>query len=515
MRASTRRCVLAGLMALPGAGAAVADRIGFQAFFDASNGIFPSAPYVAVGPDHIVVTSNNGIRFFTKAGQMTYDNTFSGTNGFFPGGGTPFNPQVIFDPHARRFIVAGYYTYAFDDLITVAISDDEDPNGDWNRHTIDVDRVNGITLWDGDRITVGVDQKVIYVHNDFLFASNPQDPFSHGFIFSVDKQALMQGLPPDVVAVEPFDFPLALVPARTYDAGVPAQYFVTPFGTFGSEDKIRLFALRDPLGEPQVTTLELEVPPYDFVTQGDRIPHPGGGQGLTATDTRMRRAVYRDGSLWTAHHVIDPPTGRHVARWYQIRMHGWPESGPGPELVQSGEIDLGPGIHTFLPDIAPDAHGNAVIVFARSAAALQPALMRAVHDAGGAPGNVTEIELLRENEVPLESHIFAASAAADLDPGDAVQGWVGGAYWVRNQFMGRQPAMWVNAVGLPVGLPGDLDCDGRVDFGDINPFVLALADPAGYQTAFPDCEIENGDINADGKVDFGDINPFVNLLTQP
>ncbi len=65
------------------------------------------------------------------------------------------------------------------------------------------------------------------------------------------------------------------------------------------------------------------------------------------------------------------------------------------------------------------------------------------------------------------------------------------------------------------GTPGDLNCDGQVNFGDINPFVLALTNPAGYQAAFPNCDVKNGDINGDGRVDFGDINPFVRLLTNP
>jgi hypothetical protein len=62
-------------------------------------------------------------------------------------------------------------------------------------------------------------------------------------------------------------------------------------------------------------------------------------------------------------------------------------------------------------------------------------------------------------------------------------------------------------------LPGDLNCDGSVGFGDINPFVLRLSDPAAYQTAYPDCPDANGDINGDGNVNFGDINPFVALLS--
>jgi hypothetical protein len=62
-------------------------------------------------------------------------------------------------------------------------------------------------------------------------------------------------------------------------------------------------------------------------------------------------------------------------------------------------------------------------------------------------------------------------------------------------------------------LRGDLNCDGTVDFGDINPFVLAETDLAAWQAAYPGCPVANGDINGDGSVDFGDINPFVALLT--
>jgi hypothetical protein len=60
---------------------------------------------------------------------------------------------------------------------------------------------------------------------------------------------------------------------------------------------------------------------------------------------------------------------------------------------------------------------------------------------------------------------------------------------------------------------GDLNCDGTVNFGDINPFVQILSDFDGWQAAHPDCPWQNGDVNGDGSVNFGDINPFVALLT--
>jgi hypothetical protein len=61
---------------------------------------------------------------------------------------------------------------------------------------------------------------------------------------------------------------------------------------------------------------------------------------------------------------------------------------------------------------------------------------------------------------------------------------------------------------------GDLNCDGNVDFGDINPIVLALTNPTAHQAAFPNRPFDNRDINGDGKFDFGDINPFVSLVTN-
>lgn len=61
---------------------------------------------------------------------------------------------------------------------------------------------------------------------------------------------------------------------------------------------------------------------------------------------------------------------------------------------------------------------------------------------------------------------------------------------------------------------GDMNCDGVVSFPDINPFVLALANPAGYAAQYPHCFITNGDINANGNVGFEDINPFVECIVN-
>ncbi len=70
---------------------------------------------------------------------------------------------------------------------------------------------------------------------------------------------------------------------------------------------------------------------------------------------------------------------------------------------------------------------------------------------------------------------------------------------------------------LPPPCLGDLNCDGQVDLGDINPFVLYLTSMTAWEAAYAGCNPENGDINADGtygQASFGDINPFVALLSE-
>jgi hypothetical protein len=72
-------------------------------------------------------------------------------------------------------------------------------------------------------------------------------------------------------------------------------------------------------------------------------------------------------------------------------------------------------------------------------------------------------------------------------------------------------------VRVALGVPGDLNCDGSVNFGDINPFVLYLANFAAWQATYTNCPPTNGDVNSDGtygQSSFGDINPFVALITQ-
>ena len=68
---------------------------------------------------------------------------------------------------------------------------------------------------------------------------------------------------------------------------------------------------------------------------------------------------------------------------------------------------------------------------------------------------------------------------------------------------------------------GDCNCDGAINFADIDWFVLALGNNvAGWTQHYrdthggtaPPCSFVNCDVNGDGSVTFADIDPFVARL---
>lgn len=71
----------------------------------------------------------------------------------------------------------------------------------------------------------------------------------------------------------------------------------------------------------------------------------------------------------------------------------------------------------------------------------------------------------------------------------------------------------------PNNLPGDCDCDGDVDYFDIQYFLAALEGEVEWRALYdaqhggePPCPYSNSDVDGDGLVDYFDIQPFVDGL---
>ncbi|MBL8880061.1 MAG: hypothetical protein JNG88_13160, partial [Phycisphaerales bacterium] len=64
---------------------------------------------------------------------------------------------------------------------------------------------------------------------------------------------------------------------------------------------------------------------------------------------------------------------------------------------------------------------------------------------------------------------------------------------------------------------GDMNNDGQLNNFDIDPFVLALVDPDGYEAEFPGLEgsmVYHGDCNCSTTFNNFDLDPFVDLLSE-
>lgn len=68
---------------------------------------------------------------------------------------------------------------------------------------------------------------------------------------------------------------------------------------------------------------------------------------------------------------------------------------------------------------------------------------------------------------------------------------------------------------VTLDLLGDMNCDGEVDFDDVEPFTQALIDPPAYEAAFSSCSIARANMNQDGVIDGLDISGFVADVLAP
>lgn len=80
--------------------------------------------------------------------------------------------------------------------------------------------------------------------------------------------------------------------------------------------------------------------------------------------------------------------------------------------------------------------------------------------------------------------------------------------WNDVPLAGATAGDWGLVEVAPASQPGDVNCDGTVNVGDISQFVVALINPGAYTG----CNINLADVNGDGLINGKDVRPFVNLL---
>jgi hypothetical protein len=425
-----------------------------EGFEGNSTGWIPADPIIAAGPNSLVTMLSGVIAIFDKQGTKLFEQNL-GAGGFWAAQGADLvaEPWIIFDPNSGRFVAIAREVGNNLGRVYLAVSKTSNPLGsaDWHKYGLDRSGTHQGSNFPGvatypDYPKVGVDGDAIYITSlHFAKDRNITLNFSHAEIFALEKAPLLSGGPLNVV----FDDPIitnsyspflvfSIHPAVVFEPA-PAMYFVQSLIT-RPDDKIVIHTLSDVLsGNPSRSVSFVPVAPFDRPPDG--VPQLGSATLLENVGARLISGVVRNGALWTAHAVLDPDDGESVVRWYQVDLTGVPAM--GATLVQSGDVDPGPGIHTWLPHINVDADGNMGLCFSVGGASQYAAIGYTGRLASDAAGTTLPVQIARAGEGPYTEGGWGEYSGLAIDPD-------GSTFWLFHQYPLQNPRKW-NRWGTFVG----------------------------------------------------------------
>ncbi len=418
----------------------------------------PPDPTIAVGPDHVVVTVNMAVAFYTRDGVETFSANLDSTGdpGFFEGEGAgdfTFDPKCYYDPTSGRFVIIALEYYDTNEAwVDIAVSDDSDPNGTWFKYrTWAVVEVGDSTYW-VDYPGFGWDEDAFYVTGNLFLLEGNGSGFAGALYRVFPKSPLLAGDDATVFDVRRGGH--ASVQAAHHHDTAAAAYFVSR----RDSSRMRISAVLSPTTAPSVEQVNVDVP--SFSSPGSDAPNPGGA--IDTLDGRIMNVHYRNGSLLAAHAVDGGD--RTVSRWYRFDVGNWPVAG-SPILAESGEINTPSGVHNFFPAVAANRHGDIALVCAMADANTYPSIQVTGRHAADPPGSMGSLQQAAIGDAGSDGR-WGDYFDLTTDPTNDVRFWFVGEY--------ARDYGWQTYVGsFVVTCVEDLDANGSVDIGDLLAVIAA------------------------------------------
>lgn len=297
----------------------------------------PSDCTIAVGPNHVVETTNMKIAFYTKSGTQQFLRWLGNqeAQGFFVpvgAGGFTFDPKCIYDARSGRFIVVVLETdFSNNSFVDIAVSDDSDPNGTWYLYKTDSKKILAGGAYWVDYPGLGVDQNAIYITgNLFRLGDNS---WGGGFFRCFPLAPLLTGSATTFTDFVDTSVGSVQAAQMATNASSPnTSYFASDMNT----STIRVQAIRNVLTSPTLHSFDVAVPAFSYSFSA--APQAGTSNTIDSLDGRLMNVFFRNGRLVTSHAVSAGGSGtRSVGRWYEFNMGSWPTSG-SPSLVQAGNV---------------------------------------------------------------------------------------------------------------------------------------------------------------------------------
>lgn len=365
---------------LPVGGIEPIDRVTPVAKWPAVNatGWNPADPTMAVGPNHVIVTTNATLAFFSKTGTQQ----FSQDAGVFFNGikatTFQFDPRVVYDRIAQRWVLIYDEQNGSSQIskILVAVSDDADPNGTWFRYSIEAKLTVGTSTFWLDYPGFGYNRDgYVITGNMFGFASG----FAGAQFIVLPKAPMLTGSPVTASYLRDANGASAQV-ADCFDATVGPMYAISRLNSTTA----RIYAVSNITTTPTLNFTNLTIPSAPAPTTAA----PSTPGSLDTLDGRMYSASFRSGRLVASHTVSS--SGVNRVRWYDFNLNSYPSA--TPTLIQSGNLIPPTGPHFHMPAIASNGYDDISVIFTRSASsgtgapADAMAAGRKLNDAAGTMG---------------------------------------------------------------------------------------------------------------------------------
>lgn len=426
----------------------------------------PPDPIGVAGLDHVVAVGNVLIEWRDKSGANL---TRQSLQSFFGAATATFDPKVIYDQHAQRFVVI---TLERDfnlsqSRILVAVSQTADPNLGWNFITIN-SKLNffnpavGATAdhW-ADYPGLAIDDGAIYITNNmFTFSSNT---FGDARLWILHKGLGTGGFYDGGVATwgvydpNPTSGPaptevFTLQPSHVFGPNPASDsVFLTAagwsndfsLGNGSGAEYLYITRVDNPLTSPSfnaqflsVNNIENAITSMPDAQQAVCPPLANevtpNNLAVETNDRRSLHSVWRNNELWvTAQTVpeVGPDAGQATAHWWRVDT-----SSISPlVLLDQGDVgaeDLGPQTSTFFPSIAVNGAGDMAIGFAASNESIFPGAYYTGRRATDPAGQVDPTSVLAAGQ-DCYTRTFCASrnrwgdySGSSVDPADDATFWI-------------------------------------------------------------------------------------------
>lgn len=440
---------------------------------EANANSFPPDNTMAAGAANIITAVNFHIDIYDKTGNNLFTDTLQ--HFFNAGSDFVFDPRVLWDQYANRFIVVADDKTGSNSVVHMAVSKDANPLDGWFKYDFNVkDTIN--TGW-LDYPIVGIDNSTVYFGGNYFHFS--PETYIKSSVWAIDKSLLESG---------------QQATAYNYDVttiGAPANALYTPAHMYGTEaglngdflvqysqnnsgnDTLNVIRLENAkTGSAFHNIQSLNVNDISDANNGG-ARQPGTGILIDTGDHRVQSAVWRDDKLYATTEIrIGSGSNAHdVVHWFVVDTSNLNNL----TLLSQGNIDYGSSYDTYYGNMTVDRDGNMIIGYALSGTNIYGSSVYAKISPGGTSLQDSGQYLTQGQGSDTQTDTSGRTRWGDysgvsIDPTDDKSFWVFNQYattgnsWATTIGGSFVPLLIIGRINgaVLIGGPGNDTMDGRV-----------------------------------------------------